>query len=92
VPSSGRARSWLRRDPNRPAQLGGGLRGERQAKHPIGRHLPVATNHTTRDTIVSVLPEPAPATTTAGASGAVITASCSAVGGGRPSAAASSPR
>jgi len=54
-----------------------------------GRTKPFATSQTTRADIVSVLPEPAPATTTAGASGAPITAACSAVGGGRPSAAAS---
>jgi len=41
-----------------------------------------ATSHTTRLAMVSVLPDPAPAITTAGASGASITATCSGVGGG----------
>ena len=40
-----------------------------------------ATIHTTRAAIVSVLPAPAPATTSVGPGGAAITAACSAVGG-----------
>ncbi len=48
----------------------------------------LATSHTTRAAIVSVLPDPAPATTSIGSSGASITASCSGVGRGRPSASA----
>ena len=54
-----------------------------------GSTCPVATSQTTRAAIVSVLPAPAPATTSAGRAGAAITAACSSVGGGRPSAAAS---
>jgi hypothetical protein len=49
----------------------------------------VATSQTTRAAMVSVLPAPAPATTSAGRAGAAITAACSSVGGGRPSAVAS---
>ena len=37
-------------------------------------------SHTTRAAIVSVLPDPAPATTSAGSSGASMTATCSSVG------------
>ena len=47
-----------------------------------------ATSQTTRAAIVSVLPLPAPATTSAGSSGASMTAVCSRVGGNWPSAAA----
>ena len=52
------------------------------------RTMPFATSQTTRAAIVSVLPLPAPATTSAGASGASMTAVCSSVGGNWPSAAA----
>ena len=45
-----------------------------------GRTSSLATSQSTRADIVSVLPEPAPATTTAGPSGAPITAACSGVG------------
>ena len=41
-----------------------------------GATRPVATSQTTRAAITVVLPEPAPATTTAGSSGAVIAANC----------------
>ncbi|CPU66881.1 Uncharacterised protein [Mycobacteroides abscessus] len=41
-------------------------------------------SQTTRAAIVSVLPEPAPATTSVGSSGASITSTCSGVGRGRP--------
>jgi hypothetical protein len=40
--------------------------------------------------MVSVLPDPAPATTNAGSVGAAITAACSGVGTGNPSALATS--
>src|SRR6185503_7815656 len=55
-----------------------------------GSTAPMATSHTTRAAMVSVLPAPAPATTSAGCAGAAITAACSSVGDGRPSAAATS--
>ena len=46
-----------------------------------GLAWPLASSQSTRFAIVSVLPLPAPATTRVGASGASITACCSAVGG-----------
>src|SRR5690348_12944069 len=46
-----------------------------------GATCPVPTSHTTRAAITVVLPDPAPATITAGASGAVTHASCSGVKG-----------
>ena len=52
---------------------------------------PLAMSHTTRAAMVSVLPEPAPATTSRGRSGAWMTPCCSGVGAwGCPRAAASS--
>ena len=51
------------------------------------RTMPLATSHTTRPAIVSVLPLPAPATTRAGAIADSMTAACSAVGGNWPRAA-----
>ena len=48
-----------------------------------GRTSPFATRNSTRAAIVSVLPDPAPATTSAGASGASMTAACSSVGRGQ---------
>ncbi len=54
-----------------------------------GRTSPPATSQTSRAAIVSLLPEPAPAMTASGASGALITAACSAVGSARPSSRAS---
>ncbi len=53
-----------------------------------GSTWPLATSQTTREAIVSVLPEPAPATTSSGRSGASMTACCSAVGPGLPRACA----
>src|SRR5699024_9019788 len=47
-----------------------------------GRTYPLATSHTTREAMVSLLPEPAPAMTTAGSKGAETTWDCSAVGSG----------
>ena len=41
-----------------------------------GATWPVATSQTTRAAITVVLPDPAPAITTAGSSGAVIAANC----------------
>ena len=46
-----------------------------------GRTRPVPTSHTTRAAISVVLPEPAPAITTAGSSGAVTAANCCALSG-----------
>ena len=55
-----------------------------------GATTPLATSQTTRSTMVAVLPEPAPATTSRGVSGAEITADCWAVGRLPPSSSASS--
>ncbi len=55
-----------------------------------GSAYPLATSHTTRAAIVSVLPAPAPAMTTSGPGGAAMTAACSSVGGKSPSAPANS--
>ena len=55
-----------------------------------GRTKPLATSHTTRSDMVAVLPEPAPATTRRGVSGAVMTSACSGVGGNAPRRAAMS--
>ena len=46
-----------------------------------GRTAPVPTSHTTRAAITVVLPDPAPAMTTPGSSGAVIAATCWSVNG-----------
>src|SRR5690606_31544636 len=46
-----------------------------------GRTWAVPTSHTTRAVITVVLPEPAPATTTPGRSGAVTISSCSSLNG-----------
>ncbi len=46
-----------------------------------GATWPVPTSHTTRAAITVVLPEPAPATITCGAGGAVMQAVCSGVNG-----------
>ena len=51
-----------------------------------GVAYPLATSHTTRAAIVSVLPAPAPAMTTSGPGGAAITAACSSVGSKSPNA------
>ncbi len=56
-----------------------------------GRTSPLATSQTTRSAMVAVLPEPAPASTRRGVSGAVTTSACSCVGGGSRSRAAMSP-
>src|SRR5215467_14035092 len=56
-----------------------------------GRTMPLATSQTSRAAIVSLLPEPAPAMTASGSSGAAITSACSAVGSGSPSSRARCP-
>src|SRR5215469_2811562 len=56
-----------------------------------GRTRSLATSQTRRAAIVSLFPEPAPAMTAIGASGAPITAACSGVGSGMPSICASWP-
>ncbi len=55
-----------------------------------GWAYPLATSQTTRAAIVSVLPEPAPATTRTGSTGAAMIAACSGVGACRRSSRASS--
>ena len=55
-----------------------------------GSTSPFATSHTTLAAIVSVLPDPAPATTSSGRGPASITAHCSVVGFGWPRAEAMS--
>ena len=56
-----------------------------------GRTMPLATSQTSRAAIVSLLPEPAPATMASGPSGAPMTAACSDVGSGSRSTRASCP-
>ena len=73
---------------NALGELAGGLAGEGEPEHLVAAHEPFATSQTHAAAIVSVLPLPAPATTSAGASGASMTAVCSSVGGNWPSAAA----
>jgi hypothetical protein len=53
--------------------------------------MPLATSQTSRAAIVSLLPDPAPAMTASGPSGASMTAACSAVGSGSLSTRASCP-
>ena len=61
------------------------LAGEGEAEH-LGRpHVPLASSQITRFAIVSVLPLPAPAMTSAGSSGASMTAICCSVGRSSPS-------
>ncbi|RAO36040.1 hypothetical protein PSN13_02042 [Micromonospora saelicesensis] len=55
-----------------------------------GRTYELATSQTTRAAIVSVLPDPAPATTSSGSTGAAMIAACSRVGAGNRSSLASS--
>ena len=57
-------------------ELGGGLGGEGEAEDLARCHPAGATSQTTRAAITVVLPEPAPAMTTAGSSGAVTAAHC----------------
>ena len=81
-PSAGRsARSRRRtRSASSPAALRVKVRPSTCPARPA-RSRPAST---TRAAIVSVLPEPAPATTSSGASGASITAACSGVGRRQP--------
>ncbi|BCJ54279.1 hypothetical protein Asp14428_57540 [Actinoplanes sp. NBRC 14428] len=55
-----------------------------------GWAYPFATSQTTREAIVSVLPDPAPATTRTGSTGAAMIAACSGVGACSRSSLASS--
>ena len=50
---------------------------------------PFATSQTSLAAIVSLLPDPAPAITASGSSGALMTAACSGVGSSTPSSRAS---
>ena len=61
-------------------QFAGRLPGEGEAEHLIRSDVRLAISHITRSAISSVLPEPAPATTSSGSSaGAVMTVCCSAL-------------
>ena len=53
-----------------------------------GGTSPLTTSQTTREAIVSVLPDPAPATTSTDESGCSMTRTCSGVGRGSPNASA----
>ncbi len=77
---SGLRPSASRRERIRWASSPAALRVKVSPSTSSGRTNSFATSQSTRAAIVSVLPEPAPATTSAGASGASITARCSSVG------------
>ena len=67
--------------PHALVELAGRLAGEGEPRIASGSTSRLATSHETRAAIVSVLPEPAPATTTRGRScGAATTRACSAEG------------
>ena len=89
-PAPRNARSWASRTRIRAASSPAALVVNVRPRIWSGRTSSLATSQSTRADIVSVLPEPAPATTTAGPSGAPITAACSAVGAGSRSATANS--
>src|SRR5690606_20114849 len=62
------------------------LRVKVRPRTSAGSTSPLATSQTTRAAIVSVLPDPAPATTRWASGGASMTAACCGVGGGVPTA------
>jgi hypothetical protein len=53
-------------EPDAVGQLAGGLAGEGEAEHLVGRTCGSTMSHMTRSAMSSVLPEPAPATTSSG--------------------------
>ena len=90
VPSTGTARrSRSRRERTRSANSAAAFLVKVSPSTRSGRTIPLATSQTSRAAIVSLLPEPAPAMTASGPSGAEITAACSGVGSGSRSSRAS---
>ena len=87
-PSTPRPRSSPSRLRIRAASSAAALRVNVSPRISSGRTSPLATSHTTRPDMVSVLPDPAPATTSIGSIGASMIVACCGVGGGWPSAAA----
>ena len=79
VPGSTRSR-WRSRTVTRSRSSPAALRVNVRPRTWSGSTRPLATRYTTRAAIVSVFPEPAPATTRTGSSGASMIACCSAVG------------
>ena len=72
--------NWRKRLRTRMDNSPAAFRVKVSPKISSGRTILFATNHKTRALIVSVLPEPAPAITTAGSRGALMIAICSGVG------------
>lgn len=89
VGDDARAPQLIEPFPHAFRELGSGFPGEGEAEDLFGAYVPLATSHTTRAAIVSLFPEPAPATTRPGRKGAAMTAACSGVGSGSPSRRAS---
>ena len=75
-------RSRSRRERTRSANSAAAFLVKVRPSTRSGRTIPLATSQTIRAAIVSLLPEPAPAMTASGLSGAEITAACSGVGSG----------
>ena len=82
-------RSRSRRERTRSANSAAAFLVKVRPSTRSGRTIPLATSQTIRAAIVSLLPEPAPAMTASGLSGAEITAACSGVGSGSRSSRAS---
>ena len=89
APSSPARRSRSRRERTRSANSAAAFLVKVRPSTRSGRTIPLATSQTSRAAIVSLLPEPAPAMTASGPSGAEITAACSGVGSGSRSSRAS---
>ena len=69
VPDGGHPGEGLQPLADAAAELLGRLAGEGEAEDLVGAASPLATSHTTRAAMVSVLPAPAPATTSSGPGG-----------------------
>ena len=89
VPARPARRSRSRRERTRSANSAAAFLVKVRPSTRSGRTIPLATSQTSRAAIVSLLPEPAPAMTASGPSGAEITAACSGVGSGSRSSRAS---
>ncbi len=89
LPASPARRSASRRSRTRSASSAAAFLVNVRPSTRSGRTMPLATSHTSRAAIVSLLPDPAPAMTASGPSGAAMTAACSAVGSGSRSTRAS---
>jgi hypothetical protein len=87
--SSPARRSRSRRDRTRSASSAAAFLVNVRPSTRSGRTIPLATSQTSRAAMVSLLPDPAPAITAIGPSGAPITTACSAVGSGSRSTRAS---